>query len=103
MNTIQIGTSQHNFCDVSESWIHQQVGQRQDDGQNVCARVTLNNGSVNLLLSTPQCSCAAGGGRRPNQKEAEIIELWNKLHLNEPHWTAGNLVAFVKQAQRLVC
>ena len=103
MNTIQIGTSQHNFCDVSESWIHQQVGQRQDDGQNVCARVTLENGSVNLLLSTPQCSRGGGGGRHPNQKEEEIIGLWEKLHLNEAHWASGNLVAFVKQAQRLLC
>ncbi|HUA67231.1 MAG TPA: hypothetical protein VMA13_01675 [Candidatus Saccharimonadales bacterium] len=103
MSTIQIGESQHNFCDVTESWLHQQVGRRKDDGQNVCARVMINNGSVNVALSTPECSRSFGVGRKPNEREGEIIRLWDKLHLNSTHWTAGNLVAFVKEARRLVC
>ena len=32
-----------------------------------------------------------GGGRKPNEKEEEILKIWEKEHLNELNWTAGNL------------
>lgn len=103
MNTIKIGTNQHNFCDVTASWIQQHVGQRRDEGQNVCVVVTFNTGLLNFSLSTPGCTRGGGGNWQPNENEAKIIELWKKLHLDDPHWAAGNLTAFVKQAQHLVC
>jgi hypothetical protein len=103
MSKIQIGTAEHRFCDASESWIHQQVQERQKDGQPVCARVILKNHSVDLLLSTPQCSRGHGGGRKPNEREEEIFRFWENEHLNEPNWTAGNLFAFVRRVHHLVC
>jgi len=103
MSKIQIGASEHKFCDVSESWIYQQVESRRKDSHPVCVIVTLNNGSINVLLSTPHCSKRHGACRRPNEKEAEIIRLWESEHLNDPKWTAGNLINFVKKAHRLVC
>jgi hypothetical protein len=56
-----------------------------------------------MVLSTPHCSHGHGGGRRPNEKEEEILKLWEKEHLNEPSWTAGNLFAFVKKVHHQVC
>jgi hypothetical protein len=103
MSKIEIGTSQHKFCDVSESWIHQQVHERQKDGQPVCARVTLKSHSVNLLLATPQCAPSHGVARKLHEKEEEIVKIWQKENLNETNWTAGNLYAFVKRAHHLVC
>jgi hypothetical protein len=103
MSKIQIGASEHKFCDVSESWIHEHVNERRKDGHPVCAIVTINTDSVNVLLSTPSCSHSQGGYRRPNEKEAEIVKLWQNEHLNEANWTAGCLVDFVKKTHRLVC
>ena len=103
MSTIQIGENEQSFCDVSESWIHQHVGQRKDDGRSVCARVLLKSDSVDLFLGTPQCPRGVGAPRPLTQKEQELADIWNKLHLNTDKWTAGNLTAFVKQAHRLVC
>lgn len=103
MSKIQIGTSEHKFCDVSESWIHNQVHERQKDGQPVCAKVTLKGDGVDMLLSTPQCSHGHSGSRRPKEKEEEIFKLWEKEHLNELNWTADNLIAFIKRVHRFVC
>lgn len=103
MSTIQIGSNVHSFCDVTESWIQHHVGERKDAGQNVCVTVNINRGSVNVSLTTPGCPGRTSRGRPPNPDETEIIHLWQQLHLNELHWTVGNLTAFVKQARRLVC
>jgi len=56
-----------------------------------------------MALSTPHCSHGRGGGRRPNEKEEEILKIWEKEHLNEPSWTPGNLFAFVKRVHHLIC
>ena len=103
MSKIQIGTSEHKFCDVSESWIHHHVHERYKEGQPVCAQVILKTHSVDVALSTPHCSHGRGGGRRPNEKEEEILKIWEKEHLNEPSWTPGNLFAFVNQVHHLIC
>ncbi|HEY3762022.1 MAG TPA: hypothetical protein VGN23_09765 [Verrucomicrobiae bacterium] len=103
MSKIKIGTNEHGFCDVSESWIHQHVHDRQKDGQPVCAIVTLKDELVDVILSTPNCSHGHGGGRCPNEKEQEIFNLWEREHLSQPNWTSDNLIAFVKKAHRLVC
>lgn len=103
MSKIQIGANEHKFCDVSESWIHHQVHERQKDGQPVCARVTLKSHSVDMLLSTPQCTRGHGVARKLHEKEEEILKIWENEHLNDIHWTAGNLFAFVKKTRHLVC
>jgi hypothetical protein len=60
-------------------------------------------GSFDMVLSTPQCARGFGGGRQPNRKEAEILNIWQHEHLNDHHWTPANLYAFVKRARHLVC
>jgi hypothetical protein len=56
-----------------------------------------------MVLSTPHCSHRHGGGRRPNEKEQEILKIWESEHLNDTAWTADNLIAFVKRVRHLVC
>jgi hypothetical protein len=103
MSKIQIEASEHKLCDVSESWINHHVHARQEDRQSVCVKVTLKSDGVDMVLSTPQCSHGRGGGRRPNEKEEAIFKLWDKEHLNEPNWTADNLIVFVKKVHQLIC
>jgi hypothetical protein len=103
MSKIFIGNSEHHFCDVSESWIEHQVHERRRDGQPVCARVVLKAHSVDMVLATPNCAPGSGGGRQPNGKELDILRIWEKERLNDPLWTVGNLIAFVKRARSLIC
>ena len=101
MSTISIGQSQRNLEDASESWIASQVNGRKHDGQAVCVQIQLKTAGLDMMLSTPQCG-GGGGGRPPNPKELEIFELWNSRHMNQQNWEVGNLIAFLKQLNRLI-
>jgi hypothetical protein len=102
MSKIRIGNSEKELSEASESWITQQVRDREHDGQSVCVQVILKDDGVDMILSTPQCSGGGGGGRQPNQKEREIFELWNDRHLSHTTWAVGNLIAFLKQLRKFV-
>ena len=101
MITIKIGSSEQSFESADESWINQQINGRRRDGQSVCVRVVINNGSINMALSTPSCTSGGGGGRPPNAQEQRIFDLWEKQGLNKPDFHGGNLIAFLKQLRRL--
>jgi hypothetical protein len=97
MNTITIGESERDLSNASESWINQQIHQRQEDGISVCVQIRIQTSSLELLLSTPGCNGSGGGWRQPSAKEAEVIEIWTKRGLNSSGWTSGNVIAFLKQ------
>lgn len=100
MNRIRIGISERLLTNASESWINQQINQRREDGQTVCVQVFLDEGGVNMILSTATCASSGGCGRAPTSRERDIFDLWARLHLNEAHFTGGNVVAFIKQLRR---
>jgi hypothetical protein len=103
MYKIQIGGSEKELSEVSESWISHQVQERRHDGQPVCVRISLKNDCIDMILATPQCGGGGGGvGRQPKCKESEIFALWNDRHLNQNDWAVGNLIAFLKQLRRLI-
>src|SRR5262245_19177159 len=100
MSRIKIGSSERDLSDANESWIVQQIRTREENGGRPCVQVFLKCGSVDVMLSTPQCAVGGGGGgRAPNQKEQEIFQLWNSRHMNSPEWAIGNLIAFLKQVE----
>lgn len=101
MIRVQIGSDERVDDAATEEWINQQLGRRRDAGEPVCVRVLINTSSLNIALATVGCA-GGGGGRPPHPEEREIIELWRKRGLSEPEFHGGNLVAFVKQARRLL-
>jgi hypothetical protein len=95
---LAIGSSgEYNLKEISSSWINEQINNRKKDGVPICVRVLIKTDYVNVALATVDCTCSKGGGRIPNHHEREIFELWNKLHLNNANFSAGNLIAFLKQ------
>jgi len=92
----------NNIKEIEESWINQQINRRQSDNQIICVRIRLNIDSINVSLCTPTCVGGSGGGREPNEKESDIIDLWNKHGLNLSNFTGGNLVAFIKQLKKYI-
>jgi hypothetical protein len=100
MNTIKIGEAEKSLNETTESWIVQQIKQRQENGP-VCVRVSVHGDGIDLLLATPGCGGGSGGGRVPNTREEELIAHWNARHLNTVEWAVGNLIAFLKQTKLL--
>lgn len=100
--TVRIGDETRNLEAASESWINDQLNRRRKDGQNICVQVNVNSGGAQLVLATPGCGGGGGGGHQANARELDIIELWNRLHLNQAAFSGGNVVAFLKQLGRLL-
>ena len=105
MIALKIGASARDFVNVDgveESWINRQISGLRGDHHPVCVRVTVKEGPLNMTLATADCAASGGGSRLPNAQEAQAFELWEKLGLNKPGFSGGNLVAFFKQLRRLV-
>jgi hypothetical protein len=101
MIRVAIGGSDVDIAEASPEWINQQINRRRADGVAVCVRVAINQADINVGLTTPTCG-GGGGGRAPNERERRIMELWNERGLNQNDFSGGNLVAFLRQLQRLL-
>jgi hypothetical protein len=93
---VRIGAEERDFTDPNISWIHEQIRRRRDDREPVCVQVTVDEGDIHLILMTPDCPRVLGGGQLTT-RASELVELWNKRHLNEKDFTSGNLIAFLQQ------
>lgn len=100
MSTIRIGSDERNLPDADSQWITHEIHARRADGQSVCVIVTIVTDELNLRLATPSYDSRGGGGRAPTQREKAIFDLWNQRGLNQPDFTPGDVVAFVKQVDR---
>jgi hypothetical protein len=99
--SVSFGNVQRSNDDITAGWIAEQQHSRERAGVPVCAIVRVQGPDVNVSLSAGDCGPAGGGGRQPNPRELEILELWRRLHLGGTDFSPGNLQAFVKQTMRL--
>jgi len=102
MIKIQIGGEERELDKADEHWINQQINRRREDGRTVCVRVTILEGDLDMVLSTPTCGASGGGSRPPRPGEKEVLDLWNKRGLNKADFAGGNLVAFLKQLKSVL-
>lgn len=100
--TVRIGGAERPLSEATESWVNEQMGRRRNDGVAVCVQVRIDVGTVSMILSTPACAGTGGGGRSPNDTEHRVFDLWTRMHLNEPAFASGNVVAFLKQLERML-
>ncbi|SRR5258706_13570114 len=102
MSSIRIGNTERALGDADPNWINQQINGLRRDGLPVCVMVLVNEREINVRLQTSACPAGGGGGRPPNHRERDILELWAKHHLDQSSFSGGDVVSFVKQAVRLV-
>ncbi len=102
MIKIIIGEAERELGAIDESWVTQQINRRRADGLSVCVRVFVKEGGLDMILSTPNCEPIGGGRRPPRPDEKSVINLWEQEKLNEPDFTGGNLIAFLKQLRQIV-
>lgn len=100
MILIRIGDEERQFDAADERWVTEQVNRRRVDGVAPCVKITIRQGDLNMTLTTPGCASSVGGSRRPTSQEAGIFDLWQHRGLNDPAFSAGNLVAFLHQLKR---
>ena len=101
MIKIKIGEFERELDRVDESWINQQINRRRNDGQSVCVRVTIKEGDLDMMLSTPTCASTGNGGRPARPHEIQILNLWNQHKLNEYEFTGWNVISFLKHLKYL--
>jgi len=97
MIIVHIGPHKKDIEEIEESWIHQQINRRREDGLSVCVRVSIRHASANVLLSTPNCPTSGRRLLSPNPQENKIIDLWKKCGLKQSDFNSQGLVAFLKQ------
>lgn len=102
MVTVKIGIDERKLEQADASWINQEISHRRRDGRAVCVSVTITEPDLNVALVTPGCQGGGGGGRPPNPREAEVLELWTRHHLNDSGFTGGNVESFLKQLRRML-
>ncbi len=98
---VRIGSSSLPLEQADPQWIAQQIVKRRQAAESVCASVSIQTASLNMLLSTPQCG-GGGGNRPPRPAEEQIFRLWKSHNLDKIDYEPGDLIAFTKQLRRLV-
>lgn len=93
---LEIGSTRRPLGEITESWIAEQIGSRRAQGESVCLRVQIQTNGYDLSLATSGCP-SSGRGRPPHPREQWILDLWTRLHLSQPGFTGGNVIAFLKQ------
>lgn len=102
MIRIEIGNETRELNDADEQWINQQINMRRADGENVCVRVTIKEGELNMVVATPSCGGDGSGARPPTADESRIFDLWDKRGLSRQDFTGGNVIAFLAQLQQSI-
>lgn len=101
MISIKINGEPRQYSEGIEPWIYQQINRRHNNGAVVCVEVNVNFGALNMVLRTQGCvTDAAPGTRRPTLAEQRIFDLWDTLGLNEPAYSGGRLIEFLKLLRR---
>lgn len=102
MVKVSVGSVEKDWSEVDQHWLCNEINGRRGDGGVDCVRVRIQEDDIDLHLSTPACARDVGGSRMPTARESEIIELWDKLHLNRAGFSCGNVNAFLVQLRRLL-
>ena len=105
MINFKIGANERRFNslnEIDENWINQQINGLRKDGYPACVRISINEGPVNLTLTTADCPPSGGGGRQPTSIEAKVFDLWNELGLNGDDFQGGKFVAFLKRVRNVI-
>lgn len=99
MITIKIGSTERPYADAPAQWISEQIRRRREQGSPVFLTVTLNKGSINLVLTDPPHP----GRPRPyaNQQCREISAMWTTLITQKKDFMGASLIAFLQHVKAL--
>lgn len=105
MIELKIGANTRSFNNVNEideSWIARQVTGHGNNRIPPCIRLTIEEGSINILLATQGCADSGGGSRLPNREESRIFELWREMQLDGQNFQIEKFIAFFNRVRTLL-
>lgn len=92
----------NNINEIDESWISQQINWSKNNGHPICVRVSIDEGSINLLLATHGCASSGGGSRLPNRDESRVFDLWSEMKLDNRDFQLEKFIAFFKRLRNFI-
>jgi hypothetical protein len=102
MIRITIGANERDIGGVTPGWVREHVQDLRARGIAACVRISIEVGSMNMILSTPCCPSSEEVVHRPYQgREKEIFEWWEKRGLNRDDFDVNELIAFIDQIRHL--
>lgn len=96
MKRIRIGEDDRNFDGANPDWIRKHVEDLRRRGEGACVEISLQFGSVDMTLATPACG-GSRGTREANRQEQKILDLWNRMELNQDDFDVRELIDFVER------
>lgn len=100
MVRIKIGDYEKKLDNIDECWINQTINGYRKEKIPLSVHVIFEEGSLNMVLSAPPPKSSFI--RKPRGAEIQICNLWNEVGLNNPEFTGGNLIAFIKQLKKIL-
>ncbi len=97
---VEIAGESRSLEDAEPEWINQRIQRMRADRLAVWVRVTINDGAINIVLQAPGCPSRSGASRRASADERELFDLWDEHHLNDAHFSGGDVVALLRQLPR---
>ena len=101
MIKVQIEGIEKIFSELSVSWVHEQIKQRQRDGLSVCVRVFVTTGNIDLVLSSGECFSSGASNRRATKDECRIFDLWDDFQLKNVPINSGRVISFLQKIKQL--
>lgn len=101
MIKVQIDNLEQELSSLTESWLHEQIINRQKDGIPVCVRVLIKTESINLVLSSGNCTNFGSSDRQPSTTENKIFDSWEELNLGADQINSNSLVVFLKKIKSI--
>jgi hypothetical protein len=93
---VRINGEERQLSAADAQWVHQTLEHR--PGQ--CIEVLVRADGVNVRLASCSCTGSAGGGRAPNAREQEILELWRTFRLGNVDCNLHELWPFLVQLRK---
>lgn len=86
---------------IDEGWIARVIGESRRAGNEPCVRIAIKTGGAVLSLQAGSCGPGGGGGRAPNPREREILEIWGGYRrIQSAGYPVGQLIQCLKRVER---
>lgn len=102
MISVRINGEERQYSQGIEPWINEQINRRRQSNGMILVEVSINMAPLNMLLRTHRAitNNASQSFRSPTSAEQRIFGLWGSMGLNDPDFTGGQIIAFLRQLRR---